>query len=86
MESVAKGGRIHIVGGQNASADPATNYIIYDVGKGTFSVGPNVPTHCSPGVGRGELDVQRKGDLLFAIGGGCPGFGASINAVDVLKI
>ena len=41
---------------------------------------------CPAGVSRGELDVQVKGDLLFAIAGSCPGFGASINNVDVLKL
>jgi N-acetylneuraminic acid mutarotase len=87
MESAAKGGKIHIVGGLGPGAsDPASNYIIYDTHSGSFSVGPNVPTHCSPGVGRGELDVQVQGDLLFAIAGACPGFGASINDVDVLKV
>jgi hypothetical protein len=87
MESVAHGKWIHIVGGDGPGfTDPSSNDIIYDTTKGTYSTGPNVPTHCPvAGIGRGELDVQAAGGLLFAIGGSCPGFGASIGNVDVLK-
>jgi hypothetical protein len=87
MESDAHGGNIHIVAGEGPfGADPPTNYLIFDPTTQTYSVGPNVPTHCADGIGRGELDVQVKGDLLFAIAGSCPGFGLSINNVDVLKL
>jgi len=77
---------IRVVGGEAASTNPPNNHLIYDVNTGTFSTGPSLPTHCPAGVGRGEFDLESHGDRLFAIAGSCPGFGASINNLDILKL
>ena len=81
--------RIHITGGFNYSTGgpgTALNHIIYDVDQGSFSVGVPMPTHCTGTVDRAELDTVYQGDRISAVGGSCPGFGASINNLDTQKL
>jgi N-acetylneuraminic acid mutarotase len=77
---------IRIVGGEDTvGADPAVNHLIYDVETGTYATGPSVPTHCPFGIGRGEHTLVSHGGRMYAVVGSCPGFGASLDNLDVLK-
>jgi hypothetical protein len=81
--------RIHITGGNNYSTGgppTADNHLLYDVDQGTFSVGVPMPTHCSGSTNRAELETVYQGDRISAVGGSCPGFGNSINNLDVQKL
>jgi hypothetical protein len=82
--------RIHITGGTGPGSLPAGNHIIYDVDENAFSLGVDMPTHCSPPfpptTNRGEHELVYHGDRIFAIGGACPGFGTSINNLDIQKL
>jgi len=59
---------------------------VFNPRKGTFAVGPPMPTHCISPVERGELELVAKGDRLYAVAGSCPAFGFSIDNLDVLKV
>jgi len=81
--------RIHITGGFNYSTGGpplADNHLIYDVDQQTFVVGVPMPTHCFGTVDRAEHELVYLGDRIFAVGGSCPGFGASINNLDIQKL
>ncbi len=77
---------IRIVGGQDGFlSDPPANHLIYDVETGTYAAGPSVPTHCPDGVARAEHTLVSHGGRIYAVVGACPGFGASLDNLDVLK-
>jgi hypothetical protein len=77
---------IRIVGGQDGFlSNPPANHLIYDVETGTYAVGPSVPTHCPDGVARAEHTLVSHGGRIYAVVGACPGFGASLDNLDVLK-
>jgi hypothetical protein len=81
--------RIHITGGFNYSTGgptPALNHPIYDVDQRTFVTGVPMPTHCPGTIDRAEHSLVYHGDRIFAVGGACPGMGASINNLDFQKL
>jgi hypothetical protein len=80
--------RIHITGGfnYNTGGPPtADNHIIYDVDQQAFVVGVPMPEHCFFNH-RAEHELLFHGDRIFATGGSCPGFGSSINNLDIQKL
>jgi hypothetical protein len=81
--------RIHITGGANHSTggpSPALNHLMWEVDEEVYEIGVPMPTHCPPGVNRGEHQLNYHGDRIFATGGACPGFGLSINNLDIQKL
>jgi hypothetical protein len=77
---------IRIVGGQDGfGEDPPANHLRYDVTTGTYTAGQSVPTHCSPAVARTEHTLVSHDGRIYAVVGSCPGFGAALDNLDVLK-
>jgi Kelch motif len=83
--AAAPAGRaIHVTGGWRSGAQVTPNHLLFR--KSSFTVGTEMPTHCPPGISRAEHELVRHGGSIFAVGGACPAFGASISAVDALKL
>jgi hypothetical protein len=80
------GNLIHVLGGTPIPAGVGFNHLVFDAKTRTFTVASPMPTHCAPGVERGELEVVSHGDRLFAVAGACPFAGTSIDNLDVLKL
>lgn len=82
------GDLIHVTGGFNSAGGPAPafNHLIFNPHTNTFTVGTPMPTHCGGTVNRAELELVSHGGRLFAVGGSCPAFGASLANVDMLKL
>jgi hypothetical protein len=74
------GHAIHVTGGWRQGV----NHLLFRMG--SFTVGTEMPTHCPPAASRAEHELVRHGGRLFAVGGACPAFGASIGEVDALKL
>jgi len=84
--AVAVGNAIHITGGWNSSGPLSANHVVYYVDANILTAGLTLPTHCSPGQDRAELELVNSAGVLYAVGGSCPAFGASINNLDALQL
>lgn len=79
---------IHVTGGFNRPSGPAAafNHLVFNSHTNTFTVGTPMPTHCAGTADRAEFELVSHDDRLFAVGGSCPAFGASVANVDMLKL
>ncbi len=84
--SASPGHSIQITGGWSTAGSVTPNHIIFDVNSQTFTVGVEMPRHCTPGVDRAEGETVYHGDSIYAVGGSCPDAGASLDNLDMQKL
>ena len=75
-----KGGTIYVIGGWDGISPGLSTNDAYKVSQDSWTTGlPPMPTP------RAEMGAADHGGRIYIIGGGQPGFGASVDANEVFK-